>query len=110
MSKAIDEALYAASDYSLFGPESLEDIRCRLSFIEASECNCDEGPHENALHDLAHDDVPALLVLLNRLSELTRRLEQGARRYRLEGRPEKAEGIRWALATILEMEEQQTGT
>lgn len=64
MTNDVGDALYAASDYSLFGPTSLEDIRCRLSFIAASECNCVEGPHENALHDLAVDDAPAMLKVL----------------------------------------------
>lgn len=64
MSDTVGDALYAASDYSLFGPTSLEDIRCRLSFIAASECNCVEGPHENAIHDLAADDAPAMLNVL----------------------------------------------
>lgn len=40
--------------------------------------------------------------------ELVRRLEQGERRYRAEGRKEKAEGIRWALATVFEMEDELT--
>lgn len=64
MTNDIGDQLYAASDYSLFGPTSLEDIRCRLSFIAASECNCVEGPHENAIHDLAADDAPAMLKVL----------------------------------------------
>lgn len=61
-----DDMVQASSD-SLFAPGSLEDVRCRLSFIQASECNCDEGPHENALHDLANDDVPVLLSVIGRL-------------------------------------------
>lgn len=59
--------LIQASSDSIFSPESLADIACRLSFIEASECNCVEGPHENALHDLARDDVPVLLKAVDRL-------------------------------------------
>lgn len=52
---------------SIFAPGSLADIKCRLSFIEASECNCVEGPHENALHDLVRDDVPVLLKVVDQL-------------------------------------------
>lgn len=47
MSDDINQLVQAAST-SLFSPESLDDIRCRLSFIEASECNCGTGPHEDA--------------------------------------------------------------
>lgn len=60
----LDDALKShrlSPDGSIFAPESLQDIRDRLAFIEANECDCDETPHTSALHDLAHDDVPALL-------------------------------------------------
>lgn len=67
MTNEIDGLIQEAGD-SLFAPEKLEDIRCRLSFVAASECNCDETPHENALHDLAHDDVPVLLSVIDRLT------------------------------------------
>lgn len=63
-------------DGSIFGPESLQDIRDRLTFIKDHGCPCVESPHLNALHDLAHDDVPALLVVLAQLAakvELLRR-------------------------------------
>lgn len=72
--EAIDELIQASSD-SLFAPETLEDIRCRLSFIEASECNCNEGPHENALHDLADDDVPVLLRVVEKQAADIERLK-----------------------------------
>lgn len=36
--------------------------------------------------------------------ELISRLEQGVRRYVCEGREQKAEGIRWAIATITEVD------
>lgn len=62
-----DDELHACSDYSLFGPESLQQIRDRLEDIDATECDCDELPHSNALHDLAHDDVPALLRFVEHL-------------------------------------------
>lgn len=69
----IDDLVQASSD-SLFAPETLEDIRCRLSFIAASECNCPEGPHENALHDLADDDVPVLLRVIEQMAAEIARL------------------------------------
>lgn len=62
-----DVIVQGCSD-SIFAPESLADIKCRLSFIEASECNCVEGPHENALHDLVRDDVPVLLKVVDQLA------------------------------------------
>lgn len=49
---------------ALFGPTCLDDIRVRLQFIAASECNCDTSLHINALHDLAADDAPAMLKVL----------------------------------------------
>ncbi|BCO56111.1 hypothetical protein MINTM005_13550 [Mycobacterium intracellulare] len=67
MSESTDAELYAASDYSLFGPESLEDVQQRLARIDSNECRCGDSPHENALHDLAHDDAPALLRLVESL-------------------------------------------
>lgn len=63
----VDVIVQGCSD-SIFAPESLADIKCRLSFIEASECNCVEGPHENALHDLVCDDVPVLLKVVDQLA------------------------------------------
>lgn len=74
MSKELDDALYAASDYSLFGPESLQQVRDRLEFIDAHDCDCDELPHSNALHDLAHDDVPALIKVIEQLAAEVERL------------------------------------
>lgn len=68
----VDAALAAhkfSPDGSIFAPETLQDVKCRLSFIEASECNCAEGPHENAIHDLAHHDVPVLLKVIEHMAE-----------------------------------------
>lgn len=67
MSTQIDALVQAASD-SLFAPETLDDIRQRLVFIQASECNCGDSPHENALHDLVDDDVPVLLRVIEQLT------------------------------------------
>ena len=61
------DTLLQGCSTSLFKPESLDDVRDRLDYIEEHECNCNEGPHENALHDLAHDDVPILLELISLL-------------------------------------------
>lgn len=49
---------------SLFSPATLQEVRDRLEYIDAHECDCGETPHEDALHDLAHDDVPALLRVI----------------------------------------------
>ena len=46
---------------SLFAPGFVQDVRDRLDRIERAGCPCDESVHLNALHDLAHDDVPVLL-------------------------------------------------
>lgn len=68
MSSPVDRLIQAASD-SVFAPKSLEDIRQRLAVLKQSECNCTDGPHENALHDLALDDVPVLLRVIEQLAE-----------------------------------------
>jgi len=62
----IDDLIQSCGD-SMFAPESLDDIRRRLAFIESSECECDTTPHENAIHDLAFDDVPVLLRVIEKL-------------------------------------------
>jgi hypothetical protein len=66
MNDNIDDAIRSAGD-SLFSPETLDDITARLALIAHSECNCGTTPHENALHDLAVDDVPVLLRVVERL-------------------------------------------
>lgn len=67
----LDEAIERCSD-SIFAPESLEDVRQRLARIEATGCPCLESDHQNALHDLAHDDVPVLLRVIEQLSALAK--------------------------------------
>lgn len=66
-------------DGSLFSPATLQEVRDRLEYIDAHECDCGETPHEDALHDLAHDDVPALLRVIEQLAprriETTEQLE-----------------------------------
>lgn len=62
----IDDLVQSCGD-SMFAPGSLDDIRRRLAFIESSECECDTTPHENAIHDLVHDDVPVLLRVIEKL-------------------------------------------
>lgn len=49
------------SDLSLDAPTSLDDIRERLARCTHG-CRCDDGDHENAVHDLASSDVPVLLA------------------------------------------------
>lgn len=71
---AADELLQAHHldpDVSLFSPETLQEVRDRLEYIEEHECDCGETPHESALHDLAHEDVPALLHVIERLTPRT---------------------------------------
>lgn len=61
MSDTADELLEShklSPDGSLFSPATLQEVRDRLEYIDAHECNCCDSPHEDALHDLAHDDVP----------------------------------------------------
>lgn len=54
-------------DGSVFAPRSLQDIRDRLTRANQLACDCLDSDHENALHDLAHDDVPVLLRLVDHL-------------------------------------------
>lgn len=49
------------ADLSLDAPTSLDDIRDRLARCTHG-CRCDDGDHENAVHDLASSDVPVLLA------------------------------------------------
>lgn len=72
----VDE-LVEASSYSLFAPATLQDIRNRLSCIAASECDCGESPHENAVHDLIADDVPVLLRVIEKQAEKIKQLTHG---------------------------------
>lgn len=67
MTDTADELIQATGD-SLWAPESLKEVRDRLEYIDAHECHCGEGPHANALHDLAHDDVPVLLRVIEQLA------------------------------------------
>lgn len=67
-SEQVDARLSAfkfSPDGSIFGPESLQDIRNRLTDISVTRCDCGESPHLNALHDLALTDLPALLRVLD---------------------------------------------
>lgn len=63
-------------DGRIWAPETLKQVRDRLEYIDAHECDCGETPHEDALHDLAHDDVPVLLKIIERLAP--RRIETAA--------------------------------
>ena len=66
----------------LFAPQNVEDIRDRLTRVEDTACNCGDTPHENALHDLAHDDVPWLLDALEAAEARATTAEQDARKVR----------------------------
>lgn len=48
----------------------------RLEYIDAHECDCDELPHSNALHDLANDDVPVLLKVIEQQAAEVERLRR----------------------------------
>jgi len=80
-------------DGSIFEPESLQDICERLGYIDEHECVCNESPHLNALHDLAYDDVPALLTVLDTLTDRIAALEQAVARVR-EARSERDAGYK----------------
>lgn len=67
MSAAADAALAAhkfSPDGSIFAPETLDEVRDRLDWIEATGCPCSDSEHLRSLHDLAHDDVPVLLKVI----------------------------------------------
>ena len=68
---------------SIFAPQSLTDVQDRLDRIEKTGCRCVEGPHENALHDLAADDVPWLLAEVQRLRARECRLSQALAKIRV---------------------------
>ncbi|NOR03669.1 hypothetical protein HGK72_26825 [Mycolicibacterium fortuitum] len=68
------EAHKFSPEGSIWAPESLQQVRGRLEFIDAHECDCGETPHESALHDLAHDDVPVLLKVIERQATEVERL------------------------------------
>lgn len=80
-----DEVMQAhrlTPDGSLFSPSTLQEVRDRLEYIDAHECDCGETPHEDALHDLAHDDVPALLRVIEHQAAEIERLRAGIARVR----------------------------
>lgn len=70
------EAHKFSPEGSIWAPESLQQVRGRLEFIDAHECDCGETPHESALHDLAHDDVPVLLKVIERQATEVERLRE----------------------------------
>ena len=63
----VDDLIQALGD-SIFAPETLQQVRDRIARIDSTACMCGDTPHENALHDLAHDDVPVLLRAIDRLA------------------------------------------
>lgn len=56
-----------AEDGSIFAPRALQEIRDRHTRASQSVCDCLDSDHENVLHDLATDDVPVLLRLIDHL-------------------------------------------
>ena len=62
------------SDLSLDAPTSLDDIRERLARCTHG-CRCDDGDHENAVHDLATSDVPVLIAAFEDALALLARIQ-----------------------------------
>jgi len=67
------------TNYEHYEPVDLEEIGLRLARTGAldqrftgprSGCKCGDSPHENALHDLAVDDVPAMLAEIEYLRSI----------------------------------------
>jgi hypothetical protein len=54
---------------SMFAPMSIEEVESRLADIKEYSCDCGDSPHENALHDLAADDVTWLIDRLREAQE-----------------------------------------
>ncbi|QFG09090.1 hypothetical protein I5J49_gp62 [Mycobacterium phage ThulaThula] len=104
MSDQVDQMLEShkfSPDGSIWAPESLQEVRDRLEFIDAHECHCDESPHENALHDLANDDVPVLLKVIETLGAEVERLRRARRdeaQYLAKAHNERADLLRLAGA------------
>lgn len=69
----VDALLAERADGSLFAPHSMQHVRERLAHIDRTPCMCSDSSHENALHDLARDDVPELLHVIEALAP--RRIE-----------------------------------
>ena len=89
------------ADLSLDAPTSLDDIRERLARCTQG-CRCDDGDHENAVHDLASSDVPVLLAAFeDALAELDQEQDRALRLAIRAAGCEKAETERdAALATL----------
>lgn len=89
----VDAALAAhkfSPDGSIWAPETLQEVRDRLSRIKAAGCPCLESDHLNALHDLAHDDVPVLLQLIERQAEALERVRALTARWLRDAGPESS--------------------
>lgn len=94
------------ADLSLDAPTSLDDIRDRLARCTHG-CRCDDGDHENAVHDLASSDVPVLLAAFeDALAELDQEQDRALRLAIRAVGCEKAETERdAALATLQQVRE-----
>lgn len=86
------EAHKFSPEGSIWAPESLQQVRDRLEFIGAHECDCGETPHESALHDLAHDDVPVLLKVIERQATEVERLRARLGPCPCDRNPETSDG------------------
>ena len=89
------------ADLSLDAPTSLDDIRERLARCTHG-CRCDDGDHENAVHDLASSDVPVLLAAFeDALAELDQEQDRALRLAIRAAGCEKAETERDAALALL---------
>ena len=55
---------------SLFAPANLEQVKARLREALELPCDCNTTEHENAIHDLVHDDIPVLIAAVEKLEQL----------------------------------------
>lgn len=104
MSDQVDQMLEAhkfSPDGSLFSPETLQQVRDRLEYIDAHECDCGETPHEDALHDLAHDDAPVLLKVIEQQAAKLNRLREQVRQMRRQTELFMEDGDRNRLTVAL---------
>lgn len=104
MSDQVDQMLEShkfSPDGSIWVPETLQQVRDRIEYIDAHECDCDELPHSNALHDLANDDVPVLLKVIEQQAAEVERLRGQVRQMRRQTELFMEDGDRNRLTVAL---------
>lgn len=88
------EAHKFSQDGSIWAPETLQQVRDRLERIDEYPCHCGTSEHTDALHDLANDDVPVLLKVIERQATEVERLQAARRdesRYLVETHNDRAD-------------------